>query len=409
MMGLKEIVSCLRNTDRREDFIARLIKAGENSNPVAHVKSAMTELNMHKTPKGIFETTMLQNMFRFCEPDECFQSFRLVCKSWKNAIENIRFDQEVEEDFFYKLDDAYDNNEIVSKKKKEKFLPTFRKLKMAMFLNNKNQILPLVLKNMKKLNDIDFDCGEHSLDTDYETLIFQLLQKFQKTLHILHLPQFLVPDLNFPNMTKLTLTVGTNILINDFKTNFSQILKNMENLELVQLVMYGDWKPICEYVNQNYAKHCIGGYLYRAEILDIVPIRITEYIRDLTTHLENKKYADQIQYAHFYIVCKKPMIHGWDRYKEILNHCTNLKAIEFTSISMRDTRFGPTIRESSAKFIEEVLPYLAETHQQIWKERIAYFEERGIRLADNKEIEGNEILRSKLAKEAGIKWRFYLN
>jgi hypothetical protein len=172
----------------------------------------------------------------------------------------------------------------------------------------------------------------------------------------------------------------------------------MKNLELVHLDMWNESRPFCEYINQNYSRHCIGGNFLFKEILDTVPILITEYIRDLTRNLENKRYAGQIQYAHFCIQdLKNPMSGGWDRYREILDQCTNLKAIEFTC--------DFTTGQKSEKFLEEVLPTLAEDYQQIWDERLTYFEARGIRLADHKEIYQNENLQSKLAKEAEITWR----
>jgi hypothetical protein len=171
----------------------------------------------------------------------------------------------------------------------------------------------------------------------------------------------------------------------------------MENLESVHLDMCGEWKPICKYINQNYSRHCIGGIICNRELLDTIPILITTFIAgEITTNLENKRYAGQIQYAHFYIHdFKNPMSDGWDGYREIFDQCTNLKAIEFTSY-----RAG---RQKS--FIEDILPTLTEENQQIWKERITYFEARGIRLADHKEIYQNENLQSKLAKEAEITWR----
>merc|ERR1712034_252979 len=105
-----------------------------------------------------------------------------------------------------------------------------------------------------------------------------------------------------------------------------------------------------------------------------------------------------MQYAHFYIYdLKNPMSAGWDRYREIFDQCKNLKAIEFTSY-----RAG-----GQKSFIEDILPTLTEDYQQIWEERITYFEARSIRLADRNEILENEDLQSKLAKEAGITWRFY--
>merc|ERR1712096_52620 len=76
-----------------EEFIARLKNAGKNSKPFFKIRDAMTELKMNKAPRGIDEKTILQHTFRFTEALECFQSFRLVCTSWKDAVETIRFNR----------------------------------------------------------------------------------------------------------------------------------------------------------------------------------------------------------------------------------------------------------------------------------------------------------------------------
>ena len=55
----------------------------------------MVELKMNKALRGIDEKTTLQHTFKFTDPDECFQSFRLVCKSWRDAVETIKFNRTV--------------------------------------------------------------------------------------------------------------------------------------------------------------------------------------------------------------------------------------------------------------------------------------------------------------------------
>jgi hypothetical protein len=103
----------------------------------------------------------------------------------------------------------------------------------------------------------------------------------------------------------------------------------------------------------------------------------------------------QFEYVHVDIhnVIHRPSVFNWYRYQEIFDQCTNLKGIELTT---------------SSKSIEEILPTLSESHQKIWKERIEYFQSKNIRLVKKNEIDGNENLRKKLAKEAGIKWRFHV-
>jgi len=53
------------------------------------------------------------------------------------------------------------------------------------------------------------------------------------------------------------------------------------------------------------------------------------------------------------------------------------------------------------------LSQLPETTQNIWQERISYFKARGIRIVGDGEIYENENLETKLAKEAGVTWKFH--
>jgi hypothetical protein len=93
MQQFTNVLACLEDSTRRNEYIARLKSAGQNSQPVLDLKNSMEGVNKHKPPKNIFETTMLQHTFKFCDPLECFLEFRLVCKPWKNAVETIRFAQ----------------------------------------------------------------------------------------------------------------------------------------------------------------------------------------------------------------------------------------------------------------------------------------------------------------------------
>merc|ERR1711964_553341 len=102
-----------------------------------------------------------------------------------------------------------------------------------------------------------------------------------------------------------------------------------------------------------------------------------------------------LQYLFVFVdAAYDPMAKGWDRYREYFDQCTNLKEIEI-SIAEHDIP------------IREYLPNFSKEHQKIWKERISYFQKRGIRLARRGDTYRNENLKNKLAKEAGIPWRFH--
>jgi len=170
-------MECLEITEKRQELIARFKNAGENSRVVLLLQKAMMELKMHKTPSGIHQKTIIQHTLRFGDVDECFQKFRLVCKSWKDAVETIRFNRYVGNTFFCNLDQKITSQEILPASYLGKYLPLFRKLNMKiMDLENKNKIFALVLNNMKKLNAIKFVTeGGEDLGEQFDSFAFQML------------------------------------------------------------------------------------------------------------------------------------------------------------------------------------------------------------------------------------------
>ena len=123
-----------------------------------------------------------------------------------------------------------------------------------------------------------------------------------------------------------------------------------------------------------------------------MPVKILQQTQNVG-YFENK-YISHVQYVHFKIWNpEESMSNGWDRYREIFDQCINLRAIGLEGIA--------------GNFMTEILPNMSEANQEIWNERICYFQARGIRLANQNEIRNNENLRNKLAKEAGATWRFH--
>jgi len=373
---------------------------------VLHLQKSMTELKMHQEPRGIDQKTIIQHTLRFSDEDECFQKFRLVCKSWKNAVETIRFNRSVGKKFFYNLDQKITAQEILPTSYLSKYLKIFRKLAITVTvdLKNKNKIFPLVLNNMKKLNEITIYTDGKDLG-QFACFAFQMLQNSNETLRTLRIPRFVIPDICFPKLTNLHLRIGdNNILLREFQNCFPKALKNMENLKTVHLELYElGFLPLCQHICENYSKHCISASEEGCEVLNIImPAKIVERI--YIWSLENKKYASHLEYIHMYISPKVNYpLNKWNRYQEIFDQCINLKAIEFetctVSIDAWKTKGGDDLFT--------VLPTLSETNQKMWKERISYFQARGVHIANPNEIQKNENLRIKLAKEAGVTWRFH--
>jgi len=307
-MNFEEVIACLQNTDKREEFIARLKNAGKQSTPFLNLQSAMTELKMHKTARGIDQKTTIQHTLRFSDVDDCFQKYRLVCKSWKDTVETIRFNRFVGVRFCYDLDHKINEGILLNPNYFGKYLKSFRKLNIPLDLENKNEIFSLVLNNMKKLNKISFAreyaiLGEEYaiLGEEYDSFAFQILQNSHETLRVLDLSKLIIPDIGFPQLTNLDLAIGEHhIFLQEFQAYFPQVLKNMKNLEKIELGLYSSWQCVGEYICENYSKQCISASR-DTETLSIMPVKILEHVHDVNS-FENKKYISHLQYAHVWIL-----------------------------------------------------------------------------------------------------------
>ena len=92
-------------------------------------------------------------MFTFTEPENCFENYRIVCKSWKKIIEqNLKFNQ------FPKNQKLKEIFSCLRQEKKipifyEKYLQSFKKLNLHSWIlpENCDLIFEFFLHNMKNL------------------------------------------------------------------------------------------------------------------------------------------------------------------------------------------------------------------------------------------------------------------
>ena len=380
-----------------------MTNAGPNSKPVLNVGDAMVELKMKQAPRGIDEKTMLQHTFRFCEADECFQNFRLVSKSWKDAVETIRFNREVDPEFLVSLLEQNPQGQIPVYY--AKYLRAFRKLTIdtdSLYDNEEiaKKFYSFVLNSMEKLNEILFCCGNRGgsqLGIDFSV---NMMKKSRETLKVVSGIEIFEPisRITFPVLNELEFSIGSHFIsLNEFETHFPTALENMNHLELVNIIGCTDGSVNFEHLAQKYAKHCIsanGNSNY--DLLNFVEVKIMMVTGNhQLLNLLDKKYTPQVEYLHVWVDTKyHPMRDHWDRYREIFDQFTNLKAIE-----IKDIRSNSSVVES--------VQALTPEYQDIWQERISYFNARGIRLAKLGEIYRNQNLKIQLAKEAGISWCFH--
>lgn len=398
-MNFEEVLICLQDAEKCKDLVERLKTAGKHSRPFLNIRDALVELKMNKKPRGIEETTTMQHTFRYAEVDECFQKFRLVCKSWKNAVETMRFNRYVPYKYF-------DHINKIPVTYATKYLPAFRKIELRqMHLDRMSEDQRNLISNsMKKLNEIGFFGHRGSEVSPADFTMTKILQNSKTTLQTVTLPGLrIAKDIIFAKLRKFSLFVSEDTTsFQEFENYFPPFLeKHMENVEIVTLDIYEvEGKHVCEYVGANYPNHCIS-YSEDQDLcfnsqFEILPLKIVTIECDLMA-LENQKHTPTIEYLCFKDLSDYKEIrdtYGWNRFQDIFNQCTNLKVIEL----------GYYWRQ---RIISDVLPWLPHETQQFWENVIAYLKKRGIHIAKHGEIYQNEKLRNQVAKEAKVSWRFH--
>lgn len=256
---------------------------------------------------------------------------------------------------------------------------------------------PLIVDNMKKLNEVDA-CQQRELTEVHKFYIGQVLKNSNTTLTKILYSGFPLPNIPFPNVTEIDFCLCPSL--QEFKTYFQTLLKNCEDLALVRIQLGGECHSLVEYIGKNYPKHCI---CCRSDeiptILQYLPIKM------LTAHelgyLHHKQFTNEVEELSISVNVDEPMEEDWDRYQEIqdwkryqeiFDQCNKLKKIEldFYDENSNDVEWSE----------------LEENELILWNERMDYFKKRGIEIVEPKQIEENEELQAKLAKEIGVKWRF---
>jgi hypothetical protein len=352
---------------------------------------------MNKKPRGIEETTIMQHTFRYAKVDECFKKFRLVCKSWKNAVETMRFNRPVPERYLkhFSWNPGHHpqiSPEWVAKHFRDrvtyraKYLQAFRKLHLDWeYLYEMSEDQRNLISNLTKLNEIKFPFTEFELSEvspEYYFMMTKMLQNSKTTLQTVQLYNLTIAkDIIFPKLRKLDLLISEHrTSFQDFEKYFRQILeKNMENVEIVVLRLGKmETQHVCEYVSTNYPNHCISFYVptfsdLPIDVFEILPSKIVEMSALKLLELENKRHTPTIEYLCLNNLPYKAgrerllLTTGWNRYQDIFDQCTNLKAIE--------------LRSWDKEILSDNLYKLTAENQQFWKNVITYFKKRGIHLA----------------------------
>jgi hypothetical protein len=221
--------------------------------------------------KAIFVKTHLRNTFQFCEAEECFKTFSLVCKTWHSAVESTKFiNQSLPQTLF---------KSPLSVEHLQKLLFSFKSLffsETTFKQESFNAISSLILTNMKFLKQIRFQFFVEDLEFHPETnpdafftilnsFFVQLIQRNKESLKELESPFFTFPGLS--NLELSHLNVYSTDLDAELDFNFDYFKSCMNKFELhgfpSNIIIKSMYESeISSFILENYKENSILGIFY---------------------------------------------------------------------------------------------------------------------------------------------------
>jgi len=402
------MISILKHRDTRKDFILKLKNSGENSIECQYLRKIMTNYKMKNQPPGIHQSTILKHAFQFSDTLECFKSFRYVCQSWKFAVETSKFCKPDGWRILLNLaNKSTSNNYNAAQYPKiyNKILSSLKNLRIILhgnLITNFDSLAKLITSNMKKLKKIKIhkiligDPWENLKIEQYETFVSTLLLNSKNSLIELQLPKFSLPmDVYFPNLIKICFGI-THVTLPEFRNQFSKMLINLPELKIISIddfFLIDD--NLLHFIVNNYAENCI----YSDHTFGIpIPVKM-QSADDLSELLPiNHQFIDHIVYLNVFIDLTDIHNWGWDQYQTIFQNLHNLKGILFTLMVGQDLReidFFSEDDESNLEIFETIENFT------MWKERIIFIKNLGIKILDHDKYKSKEIELSK-----NLRWRF---
>ena len=323
----------------------------------------------------IEQTHIIQNMLQFSTPRESFNNYRLISKSWKNAIENFRFNYYPEIEIF--------ENELCEFQKGKvpifytKYLQTFKQFSFHVYEEKMSEKFDLlsefILKNMKNLNLIAIS-NRHIMKENYENFLIQLLKNSQNTLQKLFFwcnTLFVLPNIMLPKLKKIVIIFDEHDLLSltEFKILIQNILKNFKQIKIIEIQNIHTNLEICSFVAEHYSTRCISSTIN--EVLTLLPVQIG--YDSISTLQNNPFHTWNIEYLGLEILdFNQPNLGNWEQYKEKLNFCPKLKGIFLYKLGPKFEEFEISLDGKN----QDILP----ENKKIWNERIQYFKSKEIEI-----------------------------
>jgi hypothetical protein len=277
---MEGIVSTLQNAYKMEELILKLKTLGEESPQFQQFKTCMDAFNLNKTPRGFDQQNILQTTFQFCDARECFESFRLVCKPWQNAIETIRLDREPEKTLVQDLLDAKRHG--VFPLFYHKYVKLFKKLYLHfpsdMSADEWNSLKQFLLKNVKKVKTLKV-VGQ--MPPQFTFFLFKIFENLQSTLQTFgyyskHL--IVIPTVSLPQLETFRMPTYANhnqqvemweYFMKNFIANVSQDFKFL-NISRINRA-----PNVLQYLAKNFATHFV--FSPNISVLEHIPFKISHF------------------------------------------------------------------------------------------------------------------------------------
>jgi hypothetical protein len=367
---MEEIKSSQSQEENKESTLG-LKPTRENCHEIKNTQNLLHLNFIPKNRRVLYQNDILQNIFRFHSLWRSFETFRLVCKSWKNAIETIKLDDQFDSNCFFSLKNQFS----------PKFLQTFKHFRISHFhLKNASseeweQHSEIILNNMHKLTKFTLWTLKEPLPLNFQTFLFNFLQNSKNTLKEFGIESnsFIFPPIFFPNLEKIWISLRLfHDDVEKFKSLMENILKFCKNIKKITIFDISKAPQLSQYIVENYSKHCISGTYQN---LEFVPLKIaTDHDcllrRDQELEQNDCRYSSCIQYLRFWGGVYHPDETKWQEFTTVCSYCPNLKFILDN-------------RSNQLSEIEEN-KNLPNDKKNIWRQRILYLKSKGYTILPNK-------------------------
>jgi hypothetical protein len=369
---MEEIISLLQNPNKMEQLVLKLKTIGEDCTQFQTFKASLDSFNLNKTPKGVHQTTMLQNIFQYSATAECFNSFRLVCKSWQNAVETIRWDLHLQNTFYDGLCQSYRNGRFPPIY--AKYVKCFKHFFIQFnpqTLTHWDPISNLLIENMKDLEYFDI-YGTH-FSPEITTFLFKMLQNSKNSLK-----EFMhwnaqdispLPSICLPNLELYGIDFKTDLHIDSFAYFMESFIKNMcPSLKYFCIRKISRAPEILKYLVKHFPNHFVCAP--QISVLEHIPLKISHLnIQNLAQY----RYVSNIEYLSLDTNLHNPNSFSWNDYQDITTFFPNLKGIV-----LYDNGYYLNPNMS----IQPISSHL----KNIWNQRLQYFTSKNIQVLSGSEF-----------------------